>query len=250
MRLLQRVSPRPQSRSRGPSTSRRPAERVEVARAGEHHGRAQPSTRALDEAAPRPPGRPRDRPGTPATPRRPRGRRARSPWRRRARCGCRRSRCTSSPRPAHRQHGRGRRDAPVGELARRAPGRASSARSASTLTHDVPPAPETSMVRDARRRAAAAATAREMPQPVSFADDRHRQLAHEPREGGEAAAEVAVAARLDQLLRRVEMEAERVGADALRPARDLGGRRARPPARRPRFASTSVVGACARTAKV
>ena len=152
--------------------------------------------------------------------------------------------------PAQPEQGRRRGNAPVGELARRARAPAPSARSASTLTHDVPPAPETSTVRTPDVAQPLGRRAREMPQPVSFATTGTRQLAHEPRERREPAAEVAIAARLDQLLRRVQVEADRVGADARARAA-----RPRPSAcaaacTSPRLASTSVVGACARTAKV
>ena len=72
MHLLQRVSPRSsQSRSRGPSTSGARAERLEVARAGEHHGGPQARRPGARETAPRRPGRPRGRRGTPAARRRP-----------------------------------------------------------------------------------------------------------------------------------------------------------------------------------
>ncbi len=89
-----------------------------------------------------------------------------------------------------------------------------------------------------------------MPQPVSFTTTGTGSSRDEPREGREPAAEVAVAARLDQLLRRVQMEAERVGAD-----RAHERARPRPSASAaactsPRLASTSVVGACARTSNV
>src|SRR5262249_264977 len=50
---------------------------------------------------------------------------------------------------------------------------------------------------------------------------RHAELAHEPGDRVDAAAEVAVAARLDQLLRRIEMEAERIGADGADERLDL-----------------------------
>ena len=95
-----------------------------------------------------------------------------------------------------------------------------SARSASTLTHDVPPAPETSMVRTPTSRRRCATLARDAAAGL-LGDHRDRQLAHQAGEGGEAAAEVAVAARLDQLLRRVEVDADGVGADPAHQLLDL-----------------------------
>ena len=52
-----------------------------------------------------------------------------------------------------------------------------------------------------------------MPQPVSFTTTGTAELAHEARDGLEARAEVAIAARLHELHRRVQVDAQRVGAD-------------------------------------
>src|SRR5207302_11283854 len=52
-------------------------------------------------------------------------------------------------------------------------------------------------------------------------DDGDRQLLDEARDRLEAAGEIAIAARLHELHRRVQVDAERVGADALRERLDL-----------------------------
>ena len=96
--------------------------------------------------------------------------------------------------------------------ATRAPG---AARSVSTATHEVPPAPETSMCRTPARAIRRAARG-PMPQPVSLATTGTRELLGEPLHGAERAGEVAIAPGLHDLLGGVQVDAERVGAHARR----------------------------------
>ena len=125
-----------------------------------------------------------------------------------------------------------------------------SARRASTLTQDVPPAPETSIVRTPTSRSRWRDGSREMPQPVSLATTGTGSSPHQAGEGREAAAEVAVAPGLDQLLPGVQVDAERVRADVRRPGFATSAVGVETACTCPRFASTSVVGACARTVNV
>jgi hypothetical protein len=102
-----------------------------------------------------------------------------------------------------------------------------SARAVSTATQEVPPAPETStwrtpILREALGGAGADAAARLLD------DDGPRELAREALQGREDPLEIAVAAGLDDLHRRVEVDAHGVGADARGELRErLGGKRAR-----------------------
>ena len=104
-------------------------------------------------------------------------------------------------RPPHARHrGRGG-DAPRGEERAELGASGRWTRSCSTRTQLVPPSPLTSMVRtpqSTRRRA----TAGPMPQPVSFTRKRSPNAGHQRLDQAVAAAEVAVALGLAQLLGR------------------------------------------------
>ena len=106
-----------------------------------------------------------------------------------------------------------------------------SPRKVSTRTHEVPPAPDTSTWRTPvvaqrhtdRARDAAAGLLRH---------HRHGELAAQAAQGRVAAAEAAIALGLDQLLRRIQMHAQRVGTDVRHQALQLARSPARPPGRR------------------
>ena len=124
---------------------------------------------------------------------------------------------SSSPRPRSAEQRRGGGNAPVGEqLAERAAARVAAQRPR--------PAPTRCRRRPRRRRCARPPSRRRAPTRARDAaagllDD--TGTASSRRAGANAsraAAEVAIALRLDQLLRGVQVHAERVGADRLAPA--------------------------------
>ena len=100
---------------------------------------------------------------------------------------------------------------------------AAAARRVSTPTHEVPPGARDVDVLDAHL-AQAPPDGRGDAAPGLLDHDGHAQVAHEARDRLEPVTEVAVAARLHQLHRRVQVNAERVGAHLVDQDAHLAGR--------------------------
>ena len=217
------------------------------ARAGQHHQRAQRLRTGPRRVSSTPRRRARQwarRKGS-ARPTAARAERERGASRRAPR-GCRPTRSSTSPaRRAKTIDARGR-DAPLAQLAAEG---ALAARAAQRLD----PGPGGAAgARDVDEAHAGVAQPREGRRARSRSRSPSRSPARGARAraaaiGGEAAAEVAVALVLDQLLRGVQVHAERVGVRS----RSTSARRASTPASRactaPRFASSSTSGATSRT---
>ena len=231
-----------------------PRRRAQLARrapAGQQHRRAQPVDHCCRYASPpsRPPSLTRAQ--APAAPARPRARPAPAPAPRRARCECPPEAMMSTP-AAGASAASQATAAAVGMPQSHSSSPRALAGALGAVRLDADPRRPAARPR-CRRRArrpltSARATAARHP-AAGLLDHRPAAPARatHARERLQRAAEVAIAARLDQLLRRVQVHAERVGADARAPLAHRAGRHRGQPARRRGCANRSTSGAASRT---